>query len=123
MSEEQGIYISSDKIIGEREHFVNVSSNFITISEDKAKLCLRDYIENHKQRISWITPLSLFLTILLTLLTTDFKDSFGLTNVHWESIFIILGFITLGQLIFSLFKRRKYMTIDNLVDIMKKEER
>jgi Flp pilus assembly protein TadB len=97
---------------------VNVSQEMIIITEDKVKLCLMKYLENMEKRSSWTTPLAIFLTVVVTLLTTSFKV-FIVSSEVWQAVFIIIGGLSLFWLIISLYKRPKAKKIEDVIKELK----
>ena len=85
-----------DKII------VNVKSDLITITEDKLENILLKNIDQKSINKSWITPLSIFITTLITNLSANFNDIYGLKSAVWESIFILVTFGTAIWLIIAI---------------------
>lgn len=49
-------------------------TNLIKITEDKLKLVLYEHIEKLRKSKEWLAALSFSVTILLVLLTSNFKD-------------------------------------------------
>lgn len=94
----------------------NLGERVVSISESKIRICLMNYLQNLKERGEWITPLGLSITILITLLTTDFQDRFSIPKDTWQAIFVICGVISFVWLIRSLIKLPKEVTIDNIID-------
>lgn len=70
----------------------NTKSDLIEITEDKLENVLLKHLKNLRVIDSWITPLTVFLSVLLAILTTNFKDSFGVSKEVWNAVFIILLF-------------------------------
>jgi hypothetical protein len=52
----------------------NVASDIIVTTEDKVKLCLMAYMSHIEKRKEWITPFSLFIAIITTLIITSFNS-------------------------------------------------
>jgi hypothetical protein len=80
---------------------INVSQNLIITTEDKLRLCLSEHLKRMERKNSWITPLGILIAILVTLVTSTFKDV-GLSADTWRAIFIIAGVLSLGWLIWSI---------------------
>ena len=101
-----------DKII------VNVKSNLITITEDKLENILLKNIDQKSINKSWITPLSIFITTLITNLSANFIDIYGLKSAVWEAIFILVTIGTAIWLIISIiriFMNRGKGSLPNLI--------
>jgi hypothetical protein len=50
---------------------------------------LNDWRQRIELRGSWIAPLSLAVSLLATLLTTDFKDRFNIPKEYWSALFFV----------------------------------
>ena len=79
----------------------NVKSDLIEITHDKLENILLKHLKNLDIRNSWITPASIFLTVLIVRLTATFNDSFGISKDVWNAFFLILMF---GSLIWLIWK-------------------
>lgn len=66
----------------------SLDQEVVVTTVDKVRLCLLENQECLKTRREWVTPLSLFLTLLASLFATEFKD-FGLAAPVWEAIFVL----------------------------------
>jgi len=98
---------------------VNVSQELIITTEDKVRLCLLQHLGRIEQRNGWITPLTLLLTIIVTLFSATFKD-FIISAATWNAIFIIVAFVTSIWLIFAAFKAIKSEKIEDVINLLKK---
>lgn len=101
-----------DKII------VNVKSDLITITEDKLENILLKNIDQKSINRSWIIPLSIFMTTLITILSANFNDIYGLKSAVWEAIFILVTIGTAIWLIISIiriFMNRGKGSLPNLI--------
>jgi hypothetical protein len=110
----------SDKFIANKRE--NIKSDLITITHDKLENILLKYLIKISNRNKWVTPLSLFISILLVLLTATFKDTFGISKDIWNSFFILccLGnFIWFIVSISSLIKNWKESSLDSLINKIK----
>ena len=79
----------------------NVKSDLIEITHDKLENILLKHLKNLDIRNSWITPASIFLTVLIVRLTATFNDSFGISKDVWNAFFLIL---MIGSLIWLIWK-------------------
>ena len=73
---------------------VNFEQDFIVTTEDKIRLCMMEHANQLADQTSWISPVSLFVTIILVLLTASFNDALGLTKDTWQAIFVISAVLT-----------------------------
>lgn len=67
---------------------VNITQEYILTTEDKLKLCLKERLQRLEKRKDWIAPMALIITVLLTLVTCDFKERW-LSAATWQAIFIV----------------------------------
>ena len=98
---------------------INVSQELIIITEDKMRLCLSEHLGRIEKRKSWIAPLGVLVAIIVTLVTSTFKD-IGLDAAIWEAIFIISGIISFFWLICSAIQAFHSEKIEDIVGEMKK---
>jgi hypothetical protein len=105
--------------------YANTQSNLIEITEDKLKIILIDFIVRVRKSQDWLIPFSIFLTLLITFLTTDFsKDFLAIPKTIWAILFELVFIASIIWLIISLyqsFSNRKSIKIDNLLEIIKNE--
>jgi hypothetical protein len=99
---------------------INVAPVVIVTTEDKVKLALHERQEMFLGRDAWIAPLGIFLTILLALLTTDFRR-FLLAAHVWEAIFYISGGAAFLWLLLVLCKRPRNQSIDEFIQSIKRK--
>jgi hypothetical protein len=77
------------------------------------------YLKGLEQKQAWVTPLGLCITIVLTLLTTDFKD-FGFSKSTWQAVFILGLGLSFLWLITAVWRAVQSCTIDDIVEEIKK---
>lgn len=101
----------------------NYSSGLIVISKDK----LENILMKHRQALSsssLATPFSIAITIIITLVTTNFKD-YLISAEQWSIIFI-LGLIGssawMAYAIYKKWKLRKHTSLESLIEKIKKDE-
>ena len=99
--------------------YQNLTQEIIYITADKAYRYLNDWRQKLEAQDSWIAPLSLSVTLLLALLTADFKDKFSVSKEHWASLFIVGFVVALVWLLFTL-KRRLWNSAESTDDIIEK---
>lgn len=91
----------------------NITETAITISESKARLIYRDHINKVNGELV-LTLFGLFLTFLITVLTSDFNDVFEIENSKYflSTSFILLTIVTGIATVIYFFKwkvnRKKY---------------
>lgn len=99
---------------------LNVKPSYLVITKDKLYIHLDKTIKNQRLRLSWTTPLSIFISLLLAILNANFKDTIFPASV-WKAIFIIgvvVAFIWLMIAIVRCFKRE---TIEQIIERMKND--
>ena len=86
--------------------YENLNQDIIHITADKAHIYLNEWRQKIEARGSWIAPLSLGASLLLALLTADFKDRFGVTKEQWAAFFLVAFLATLAWLLRSVYRRK-----------------
>jgi len=110
----------SEKFVANKRE--NIKSDLITITHDKLENILLKHLEKLSFKNKWLAPLSLFLSLLATLLTAKFDNIFGLSKDIWQAIFIVCccsSFIWLMISIFKLIIYRKEATLESLLNKIK----
>lgn len=101
---------------------INTKSDLIEITEDKLENILIKYIDKVKKTFNWLTPLSLFLTILIVLLTAEFKTFIGIDKTVWNAFFLLslifTGLWTIKSGYYAI-KCSKESTIEKLLQQIK----
>jgi hypothetical protein len=92
----------------------------IVSTEDKIRICLMNYLKDLSEKKEWLVPFGLFLSILLTFLTTDFRDTFGISKENWKIIFIIAEISFFVWLCKAGVKAGFAMTVEQVLDKIKK---
>jgi len=85
----------------------NTQSELIEITEDKLENILLKHLHKLNKVSGWLTPVSLFVTILIVLLTAEFKSFIGLDKNVWNAIFIISLLITVVWSTFAIYNAYK----------------
>lgn len=75
----------------------NTNQRLIIVTQDKTLLTLKRNIARLGKK-EWIAPLSTLTTIMIALITSNFKRALGLGPAEWRAIFIVCGFVTAGWL-------------------------
>ncbi len=92
----------------------NTNQKLIIVTHDKTLLCLKRNLARLGKG-EWLAPLSTVLTIILALITADFRGAFGLGPAEWKAMFVISGFITTGWLAHTLRKSLRSLTMNEVV--------
>jgi hypothetical protein len=107
------------ELINKSSVHLNVGEGFIVTTEDKIHLCLIKYMTSVERKSSWIAPAGLLASIVLTILTSNFKD-WLFSHYVWQAIFIITGALCLIWLIREVYKSGKAMSVEEVIDEIKK---
>jgi hypothetical protein len=103
------------------EQTENTDQQIIKITEDKVRLILHDHITIMEKQKEWITPFGIFLTIVITLLTTSF-NTFYFDASTWKAIFVICGFLSLIWLVKASCQALNSEGIDDIIDKFKNKK-
>lgn len=124
MSEEETFEETLQKFHqGNKIHwYPNLEQVGIAITEDRLKLCLHKAIDRLDAKRRWWTPLSVFVTLVLTLTTTEFKDQFVFSAATWEAIFLISVVITFYLTIKAICKAvRVKVSVESIISEIKQQ--
>ncbi len=103
------------------EYCTNVDQTQILILEDRLENILLKNEKVLKSKVSWTTPLGLFLTGLVALITSDFKD-WMFKKEYWFAFFLlgtISSFVWLVVTIVCAVKNHKKGSIDEIIKEIK----
>lgn len=98
---------------------VNVDVHLIQITEDKLRNILVEHHGNATAEKNWVAPLSLFLSFILVLTTTDAKEIFGVSANMWETIFIFACGVSVFWLVIAVKNRRAAMGVEQVIQRIK----
>jgi len=122
--------ISKELVKGIKVHSTLEQEVLVTTS-DKLRLCLIRHQKTLSGRFGWVAPLGMLLTLVITLLTTDFSNSLGLSQHTWKAIFILSSILVGLWLVCSVAKNAGSIlhgliigyegTIEDIVNEMKAE--
>lgn len=85
-------------------HTENTSLNYITTTSDKLNIFANKFSDGVNARVAWITPLSLFITLVVTLITAEFKKVWLVEAHIWENLFQISAFVAFIFTVITLIK-------------------
>ncbi len=105
-----------------RKLISNIKSDLIEITEDKLENILLKHLSKLAARRSWITPLTLAVTLGLTITTATFSTTFGLDAAVWQAVFLILAcgsFIWLILAVIDLARSWHETSLSSLMDHIK----
>ncbi|HLK67636.1 MAG TPA: hypothetical protein VKU19_29580 [Bryobacteraceae bacterium] len=94
----------------------NVNQDIIVTTADKAKLCLIDALDRLERRRSWIAPAGIVATLFIVFPTTTFHDFIGLSKEYWKAMFSLVTLGSLFWLIWTLFRLRSSLSVDQVVE-------
>ena len=102
----------------------NTRSDLNEITEDKLENILLKYLGKLNKVRGWLTPLSLCITILIVLLTAEFKEFIGITKEIWNAVFILALIVTIIWTLISTYQAiicSKNSTISFLINEIKNQ--
>jgi len=106
------------------EVHLNVTQEVIITTEDKINLCLSQHLKRIERKRSWIAPFGILIAIVLTFVTSSFKENVLQLNADtWRAIFIIAGLICFVWLIRSIIEAIKSLKVEDIVEKLKKSSR
>lgn len=119
--------ISSNSEVSRKiTRYQNIDENEIVITETKLENILMKYKEATSQGKDWKTPLSLIITIVLVLLTTEFNKRFlDIDSSAWQLLFYVILICAIIWLIISLYRGwvNKDKDINYLLSLIKNENK
>ncbi|MEE9648680.1 hypothetical protein [Enterobacter soli] len=96
----------------------NLQTGVIVVTEDKLIRILEKDRERTKQNLAWSTPASFLITLIIAILTTEFRMKWGMPAETWQALFYIgTGVAALITLIFVIKMKKK--TIEELLKEIK----
>jgi uncharacterized membrane protein (DUF485 family) len=105
------------------KEYENTKSDMITITEVILENILLKYLTKFKQSHSWLTSLTLVITMLIVILTADFnKDFLNIKKETWSNLFYIGFFVSTIWFISGVYyalKNRNGLKIGNLLQSIK----
>lgn len=108
-----------NQLVKVSEVHLNVSQEVVITTEDKIRICLSEHLKRMGKKNSWIAPLGICTTIIITLVTSTFKDVV-LGAPTWQAIFIITGIISLVWFFKTCDESSKSVTVEDIVSELKK---
>jgi hypothetical protein len=96
----------------------NVKQEIIITTADKIKLVLINTKEALSSQRDWWTPSGLLISFITTLLTSEFKETVGLSKDFWQAIFVLLSLLSFIWLLKTLWRLKKNWDKDNVDTII-----
>ncbi|WP_142807725.1 hypothetical protein [Stenotrophomonas maltophilia] len=106
------------KVAIEKVH-QNTSQEIIIITSDRCQLLISNHKKRSEKGRDWQTALALFITLLATIFTTNFKESFGVPGDVWRAIFIVALSGALVWLIISTVQAFRTESLEDLMNRLK----
>ena len=103
----------------------NVDQELIVTTIDKVKLHLISHQEALKAKRDWVAPLGIFSSLLITLITADFKNLVFSPEI-WNALFIfglIASFLWLIYAIYQVIKFRNQGEINEFINALRGDEK
>jgi hypothetical protein len=97
----------------------DLSQEVVSITVDKLSLILHKHADGLGKSRDWVAPFGLLLSLILTFVTTDFKD-WVLSADTWRAIFVLLG---IGSALWLLRTFYDLFTADSVEDLVEKIKR
>ena len=107
------------------EEVDNTHQVFIRVSQDRLKLKLHEYRDYFSNLSNWTLPLGIFLSLSLSILSSDYKEAFGLEKSDVKAIVVVSLIISGSWLIYAIIKsivNYKAKSIDDLIEKIKSEQ-
>lgn len=108
------------------QSFENTRTNHISITEDKLKVILYEHKKYLYDKTSFIAPLSIIISIVLTFSTANFNSTtFGFKAETWQAFFVMSLFLSSIWLIhtFYMLYKTKNTDVTSLIEIIKNNNR
>lgn len=112
-------YASRIRHVEVHEVHSNLTAEVIEITSEKLEIILREHVDCLAREREWQAPLGILVTILVVLLTTNFKASFGLSADTWTAFFLLCFAVSGIWLVSSLVRRRRSLSVHELLDKVK----
>lgn len=109
-----------DKTVEVKNVYTNVSQEIVKITVDKLRIVLTEHLKCLEEKKAWMTPLGIFITLMLVFTTADFKDSLTVKSSTWEAFFLMGAVLTFIWLLHSIIRAIKTKTIEDVIEILKK---
>ncbi len=72
-----------------------LSQDLVVISVDKIRIAYTEHMANKSFKDAWLGPAGILVSMILSLLTSSFSDSFGISGATWKALFIF-GAVSAG---------------------------
>jgi hypothetical protein len=99
--------------------YANVTAPVIVTNEDKVRLVLNELRKTLTEAKAWIGPLGIFLTLVATLITADFRELFGVKPDVWKGVYYCITLLIVVWLLRTWRASKEEMTDDEFVRKLK----
>lgn len=99
---------------------LNLGQNAILTTEDKVRLILMTHLSKLEKKKTWMAPFGIFITILTTFVTTNFKSFMLIPATTWEAIFVIAGVLSFSWMVYTGIQSYRSPSLDDIVSEFKK---
>jgi hypothetical protein len=119
----KGAVIELEDLTGDIKIHKNLTQDVIMTTQDKLRLAIIEHRDVLASRREWISAGSLSLSLLTSLMLTQFQDRLGLSAEYWRALygfFFALALFWLISALYKLYKNRKRGDVDYLIKQIKK---
>ena len=118
MSSNNQMQISQENI--PTDYFYNNKQEIIITTSDKAELTIIKHYNKLKARTQWSTPLVLIISLLSTLITSEFKYII-ICPSHWQIIYYSIFIGSVLWLLYCIFKSKE-SGVKNILNGLKMDD-
>ena len=93
----------------------NTETEIVEITSDKLRLILTEHIKKSEKASEWQTALAILITAIASLVTTEFRTSFGVDGGVWKALFIIAAVVSFFWLVKAVIRAVRVESIDKLI--------
>jgi hypothetical protein len=107
-------------LISQSTLHLNLGQEVMVTTEDKIRLCMSEHAMRLGAQQGWVAPVSMLITVVVVLLTSDFHDAL-LDKAVWKALFVL---VAIGCGLWSFRAVRTAMgvatSVDRIVDELKR---
>jgi len=93
----------------------NLHQVVIQITDDKLRLALEEHLRKREDGKSWMGPFGIFLAVVTSFCTAEFKTAWGIPAPAWQAVFIMVGVASALWCINCLIRTFRCPTLDDLM--------
>ena len=98
------------------QHLGRDDIKFYRLQRVEVENTVRIHFDRLEKGNSWNVPLALALTLLLALITSNFRSALGVSGDVWNALFIMGFIISVIWLAFTIYKRQSKSSIADFVN-------